>query len=118
MLELFWSRLSSLLGFLATNYQIQNAITLSQIVSSWLYFWPISGGIADLHGALSMASGLYKPLAIGPLVHLAIAQPLEDTLAGKIPFRVLAGHLVYLGSSQYGGRLFIMSFSHGGSACG
>ena len=50
MLELFWSRLSGLLHFLATNYWLQNAITLSQIVSSWPYFWPASSGIAIYMG--------------------------------------------------------------------
>ena len=50
MLELFCSRLSGLLHFLATNYQLQNAITLSQIVSCWLYFWPASGSIAIYMG--------------------------------------------------------------------
>ena len=114
MFELFWSRLSGLLPFLASNYWLQNAITLSQIVSSWpsgllvvalLFTWSIVYG--SLHG----------PLAIGPLVHLAITQPPVDTLARKIG-KVLAGHLVYLGSSQCGGGLFIMSSSYGGSACG
>ena len=70
-----------------------------------LFTWGIVHG--SLHG----------PLAIGPLVHLAITQPPVDMLAGEIG-RVLAGHLVYLGSSQCGGGLFIMSSSHGGSACG
>ena len=70
-----------------------------------LFTWGIVHG--SLHG----------PLAIGPLVHLAIAQPPVDMLAGEIG-RVLAGHLVCLGSSQCGGGLFIMSSSHGGSACG
>ena len=70
-----------------------------------LFTWGIVHG--SLHG----------PLAIGPLVHLAIAQPLVDTLAREIG-RVLAGYLVYLGSSQCGGRLFITSYSHGGSTYG
>ena len=46
MLELFWSRLSSVLQFLAASCWIQNATTPSQIISSWPYFWPASGGIA------------------------------------------------------------------------
>ena len=50
MLELFWSRLSGLLHFLATNCWLQNAITPSQIVSSWPYFWPASSGIAIYMG--------------------------------------------------------------------
>ena len=50
MLELFWSRLSGLLPFLAANFQLHNAITPSQIVSSWPYFWPASGGIAIYMG--------------------------------------------------------------------
>ena len=37
---------------------------------------------------------LPKSLAIGPLVHLAVAQPPVDTLAGEIG-RVLARYLVY-----------------------
>ena len=60
---------------------------------------------------------LHGPLAIVPLAHLAIAQPPVDTLARKIG-RVLAGHLVCLVSSQCGGKLFIKSSSHGGSAYG
>ena len=36
---------------------------------------------------------LHGSLAIGPLVHLVITQPLVDTLAGEIG-RDLAGHLV------------------------
>ena len=62
-------------------------------------------------------SSLHGPLAIGPLVHLAVTQPPVDTLAREIG-RVLAGHLVHLWSSQCSGRLFIMSSSDGGSACG
>ena len=46
ILELFWSRLSGLLCFLAINFWLQNAITPSQIMNSWPYFWPASGGIA------------------------------------------------------------------------
>ena len=42
---------------------------------------------------------LHKPLAIGPLVHLAVPQPPVDTLVGEVG-RVLAGHLVFLGSSH------------------
>ena len=70
-----------------------------------LFTWDI------VHGSL------HRPLAIGPLVYLAIAQPPVDTLAGEIG-RVLFGHLVCLGSRKYGGGLFIMSSSHGGSECG
>ena len=50
MLALFWSRLSCLLHFLAPNCRLQNIITLSQIVSSWPYFWPASGGVAFYMG--------------------------------------------------------------------
>ena len=50
ILELFWSRLSGLLRFLAVNCRLQNAITLSQIVNSWPYFWPASGGVAIYMG--------------------------------------------------------------------
>ena len=46
-----------------------------------LFTWGIVHG--SLHG----------PLAIGPFVHLAIAQPPVDMLAKKIS-RVFAGHLV------------------------
>ena len=84
-------------------------------MSSWPYFWPASSGVAIYMGVVH--GSLHGPLAIGPLVHLAIAQPPVDTLAGEIG-RVLAGHLVYLGSSQCGGRLFIMSSSYRGSAYG
>ena len=59
---------------------------------------------------------LHGSLAIDPLVHLTVTQSLVDTLAGEIG-RALAGYLVYLGSSQCGGGLFITSYSHGGSAC-
>ena len=59
---------------------------------------------------------LYRSLAIGPFIHLAIVQLLVDMLVGEID-RVLAGHLVYLGSSKCGSGLFITSSSHGGSAC-
>ena len=61
--------------------------------------------------------GLHRPLTIGPFVHLAVAQPPVDILAGEIG-RVLAGHLVYLGSSQCSGGLFVIFSSHRGSACG
>ena len=61
--------------------------------------------------------GLHGSLAIDPLFHLAIAQPLVDMLAGEIG-RVLVGHLVCLGSRQCGSGLFIISSSYGGSACG
>ena len=70
-----------------------------------LFIWGI------IHGSL------HGPLAIGPLVHLAIAETPADMLARDIG-RVLAEYLVYLGSSQCGGRLFITLSSHGGSACG
>ena len=50
MLELFWSGLSSLLCFLATNYWLQNTIAPSQIMSFWPYFWPASSGIAIYMG--------------------------------------------------------------------
>ena len=70
-----------------------------------LFTWGVDHG--SLHG----------PLAIGPLVHLAVAQPPVDMLAGRIS-RVLAGHLVYLEFSQCGGRLFITSPSHRESSCG
>ena len=70
-----------------------------------LFTWGIVHG--SLHG----------PLAIGPLVHLAIAQTLVDMLAREIG-RVVVGHLVCLGSSQCSGGLHITYFSHGGSACG
>ena len=50
MLELSWSRLSSLLLFLAANCWLQNAITPSQIVTSWPYFWPASSGITIYMG--------------------------------------------------------------------
>ena len=69
-----------------------------------LFTWDV------VHGSL------YGPLAIGPLVHLAVTQPLVDTLARMIG-RVLAGHIVCLGSSQCGGGFFIMSSSYGGSEC-
>ena len=96
MLELFWSRLSGLLHFLAANCWLQNAITPSQIMSSW----HISGLLAV---ALLLTWGvvhgsLHRPLAIGPLVHPAITQTPVDTLARKIG-RALARHLVCLGSS-------------------
>ena len=70
-----------------------------------LFTWGIVHG--SLHGLLT----------IGLVVHSAVTESLVDTLAGKIS-RVLAGHLVYLGSSQYSGRLFIMPSSYGASACG
>ena len=54
---------------------------------------------------------LHRPLAIGPFIHLAVAQPPVDMLAREID-RVLAGHLVCLGSSQCDGGLFIISSSH------
>ena len=44
-------------------------------------------------------NSLHGSLAIDPLVHLAIAQPLVDMLVGEIG-RVLSGHLVHQGSSQ------------------
>ena len=61
-------------------------------------------------------SSLHGSLAIDPIFHLAIAQPLVDMLAGEIS-TALAGHLVCLGSSQCGGGLFITSSSHGGFVC-
>ena len=94
MLELFWSRLSSLLHFLAASCQIQNSnYSISDHVSFWPYFWPASSGIATYMGHCFHGS-LHRSLAIGPLVHLAIAQPPVDMLAREIG-RVLAGHLVY-----------------------
>ena len=115
MLELFWSRLSGLLYFLATSCWIQNATTLSQIVSYWPYFWPASSGVATTWGVVH--GSLHGSLAIDSLVHLAVTQPPLDTLARDIG-RVLAGHLICLRSNQCGGRLFITSSSHRGSACG
>ena len=47
-----------------------------------LFTWSIVHG--SLHG----------PLVIGPLVHLAIAQPPVDMLVGKVS-QVLTGHLVH-----------------------
>ena len=88
MLKLFWSRLSGLLPFLAANCWLQNAITPSQIVSSWLYFLACQQWHCYLHEVLSMGS-LHGPLALGPLVHLAVTQPPVDTLAREFG-RVLA----------------------------
>ena len=104
MLELFWSRLSGLLPFLATNFGYRMQLlhlrlwALGHIsgllVVALLFIWGVD------HGSL------HRPLTIGPFVHLAIAHPLVDMLAGEIGI-VLAGHPVYLGSGQCSGRLFI-----------